>query len=87
MVHLSTASQLPQPPLVPLANIAHHARKEGKRGVLNLFLGLTVALGCLFLFFQSFREHWLIFVLWTIFGQLVYFLYGYRHSKLNKKNA
>ena len=32
--------------------IAHHALKEGKRGVLNLFLGLTVALGCLFLFFQ-----------------------------------
>ena len=33
--------------------IAHHALKEGKRGVLNLFLGLTVALGCLFLFFQA----------------------------------
>ena len=33
--------------------IAHHALKEGKRGILNLFLGLTVALGCLFLFFQA----------------------------------
>ena len=33
--------------------IAHHALKAGKRGVLNLFLGLTVALGCLFLFFQA----------------------------------
>jgi len=39
---------------------------------------------CLFLFFQSFKEHWLIFVLWTIVGQLIYFLYGYRNSKLNK---
>ncbi|MDO5505088.1 MAG: cytochrome c oxidase subunit 3 [Pseudoxanthomonas suwonensis] len=32
--------------------IAHHALKAGKRGVLLTFLGLTVALGCLFLFFQ-----------------------------------
>ena len=41
-------------------------------------------IACLFLFFQSFKEHWLIFVLWTIVGQLIYFLYGYRNSKLNK---
>ena len=32
--------------------IAHHALKAGKRGTLNLFLGLTVLLGCLFLYFQ-----------------------------------
>ena len=32
--------------------IAHHALKAGKRGVLLTFLGLTVLLGCLFLFFQ-----------------------------------
>ena len=32
--------------------IAHHALKEGKRGALLLFLGATVLLGCLFLFFQ-----------------------------------
>ncbi|TYT24991.1 amino acid permease [Luteimonas viscosa] len=38
---------------------------------------------CLFLFFQSFMEHWLIFVLWTILGQVIYFTYGYRNSKLN----
>ena len=33
--------------------IAHHALKEGKRGILLLFLGLTVALGCLFLYYQA----------------------------------
>ena len=33
--------------------IAHHALKENKRGILLLFLGLTVALGCLFLFYQA----------------------------------
>jgi APA family basic amino acid/polyamine antiporter len=38
---------------------------------------------CLFLFFQSFAEHWKVFVLWTIAGQLIYFAYGYRKSRLN----
>ena len=33
--------------------IAHHALKEAKRGALMLFLGLTVLLGCLFLYFLS----------------------------------
>ncbi len=33
--------------------IAHHALKEGKRGVLLLSLGVTVLLGCLFLFYQA----------------------------------
>ncbi|MDE2407518.1 MAG: cytochrome c oxidase subunit 3 [Xanthomonadaceae bacterium] len=33
--------------------IAHHALKEAKRGALLLFLGLTVLLGCLFLYFQA----------------------------------
>lgn len=33
--------------------IAHHALKAGNRGVLNTFLGLTILLGCIFLFFQA----------------------------------
>ena len=33
--------------------IAHHALKEGKRGILLLFLGLTVLLGSVFLFYQA----------------------------------
>ncbi len=41
-------------------------------------------LACLFLFLQSFMEHWLIFVLWTVLGQLIYFGYGIRKSKLNR---
>ena len=39
---------------------------------------------CLFLFMQSFLEHWLIFVLWTLLGQVIYFGYGYRNSRLNR---
>ncbi|TWG90523.1 cytochrome c oxidase subunit 3 [Luteimonas sp. J16] len=33
--------------------IAHHALKAGNRGQLLLWLGATVALGCVFLFFQA----------------------------------
>jgi len=33
--------------------IAHHALKEGKRGVLNLFLALTFLLGFVFVYMQS----------------------------------
>ena len=43
------------------------------------------AIACLFLFFQSFVEHWQVFVGWTLLGQVIYFAYGYRNSKLRKK--
>ncbi len=43
------------------------------------------AIACLFLFFQSFVEHWQVFIGWTLLGQVIYFAYGYRHSKLRKK--
>lgn len=43
------------------------------------------ALACLYLFWQPFVEHWPIFVGWTVFGLLIYFSYGYRHSKLRQK--
>ncbi|MCE7032843.1 amino acid permease [Lysobacter sp. GX 14042] len=37
---------------------------------------------CLYLFWQPFVEHWMIFVGWTLFGLVIYFGYGYRHSRL-----
>ena len=52
------------------------------------FFWLVCPLGvvaCLFLFLQSFMEHWLIFVLWTLLGQVIYFGYGYRNSKLARR--
>ena len=39
---------------------------------------------CLYLFKQPFVEHWRIFVGWTVLGLVVYFGYGYRHSKLRR---
>ncbi len=44
-------------------------------------------LACMFLFFQSFVEHWHLFVAWTILGMCIYFFYGRHHSKLNKATS
>jgi len=42
------------------------------------------ALACLILFAMAFREHWHLFVGWTVLGLLIYFFYGMRNSKLAK---
>ena len=45
------------------------------------------AIACLALFLQSFVEHWRWMVAWIVIGQIIYFAYGYSHSKLRKQNA
>jgi basic amino acid/polyamine antiporter, APA family len=45
------------------------------------------ALACMALFLQSFVEHWRWMVTWIVLGQIIYFAYGYSHSKLRKKSA
>jgi APA family basic amino acid/polyamine antiporter len=45
------------------------------------------ALACMYLFMQSFVEHWRWMVTWIVLGQIIYFGYGYSHSKLRKKSA
>lgn len=40
---------------------------------------------CLYLFAQPFREHWGLFLGWTVLGLLIYAGYGYKHSKLRKR--
>ncbi|ULT28977.1 hypothetical protein KUH03_24570 [Sphingobacterium sp. E70] len=32
-------------------------------------------------------SNWIIFVIWLVLGLGVYFMYGYKHSKLNKSAA
>ncbi|WP_316930720.1 amino acid permease C-terminal domain-containing protein [Sphingobacterium sp. IITKGP-BTPF85] len=31
-------------------------------------------------------SNWIIFIIWLIGGLVIYFLYGYKHSKLNKES-
>jgi APA family basic amino acid/polyamine antiporter len=45
------------------------------------------ALCCLYLFWQAFEEHWRLMMGWIVLGQLIYFGYGYAHSKLRGKTA
>lgn len=42
-------------------------------------------LACLYLFFPPFMAHWDVFLSWTALGLLIYFGYGYRHSKLRRR--
>jgi APA family basic amino acid/polyamine antiporter len=43
------------------------------------------AVACLYLFWQPFSEHWRLMVGWTAIGMVIYFAYGYRHSKLRRR--
>ena len=40
---------------------------------------------CLYLFWQPFEDHWHLLLSWIAIGVLIYFLYGYRHSKLRQQ--
>jgi basic amino acid/polyamine antiporter, APA family len=45
-------------------------------------LGLT---SCLYMMAQIDLQNWIGFVIWLIIGLIIYFLYGRKHSHLNKK--
>lgn len=47
-------------------------------------ISILGALACIYLFWQAFEEHWRLMVGWIVIGQLIYFGYGYAHSKLRK---
>ena len=63
-----TRPEIPRPFRVPLA-------------IIVCPLGV---LACLYLFVQPFMEHWRLFVGWTALGLLIYFSYGFWHSKLRR---
>lgn len=64
-----TRPEIPRPFRVPLA-------------IVVCPLGV---LACLYLFVQPFMEHWKLFVGWTLLGLVIYFVYGFRHSKLRQQ--
>jgi APA family basic amino acid/polyamine antiporter len=51
------------------------------------FVSVFGSVICLYLFWQSFRANWPLMLGWTTIGMLIYFFYGYAHSKLRKQNA
>lgn len=40
---------------------------------------------CLYLFWQPFVENWRVMTAWTVIGFMIYFGYGYRHSRLRAR--
>lgn len=70
--------------------VLRRTRPELKRAFRVPFAVIVCPLGalaCMYLFMQSFVEHWRWMVTWIVLGQLIYFGYGYSHSKLRKKSA
>jgi cytochrome c oxidase subunit III len=62
--------------------IAHHALKAGKRGVLNIFLGLTILLGFLFVYLQAQEyieayQHYNLKLTSGIYGSTFFMLTGF----------
>ncbi|MNN56957.1 putative amino acid permease YhdG [compost metagenome] len=49
------------------------------------FVPLLSAAACGYLMYNLGRETWIGFILWLMLGLLIYWLYGYKHSKLNQK--
>lgn len=66
-----TRPELPRPFRVPLA-------------IVICPLGV---LACLYLFWQPFKDHWQVMLGWTLIGFAIYFVYGYRNSKLRRARA
>ena len=61
-----TRPELPRPFRVPVAWVV-------------CLLGAAL---CLALFVLAFREHWKVFIGWTVIGLFIYFFYGIRNSRL-----
>ena len=62
--------------------IAHHAIKEGNRAVLNIFLGLTILLGFLFVYLQAHEymeayQHYNLKLTSGIYGSTFFMLTGF----------
>ncbi|MDO4728116.1 MAG: amino acid permease [Bacteroidota bacterium] len=51
------------------------------------FIPLAGMLSCFYMMAQMGLNNWIMFLIWLSIGLLIYFLYGYRHSKLRKKEV
>ncbi|MEO7934851.1 MAG: amino acid permease [Dokdonella sp.] len=50
------------------------------------FIALAGVASCLVLLSTMTVHNWMLMVVWTLFGFAIYFLYGFRHSKLAREN-
>ncbi|GKU83243.1 amino acid permease [Niallia sp. NCCP-28] len=60
--------------------------KRGFKTPLVPFVPALAIIFCFYLMLQLSTFTWQGFGVWLVIGLVIYFLYGYRHSKLNQKN-
>lgn len=64
---------------------SHPDLKRGFRVPWVPFIPLLSAAACGYLMYNLSRETWIGFLIWLAAGLVVYWLYGYKHSNLNRK--
>ena len=70
--------------------ILRYTQPQMSRGFVcpNLaFVAFVAIYSCCFLLAELLLENWKYFLLWNIFGIVIYVFYGYRHSVINNTNT
>ena len=70
--------------------ILRYTQPQMSRGFVcpNLaFVAFVAISSCCFLLAELLLENWKYFLLWNIFGIVIYAFYGYRHSVINNTNT
>jgi APA family basic amino acid/polyamine antiporter len=69
---------------VPILRRNRPDLKRSFRVPFNPVLPIVAALFCVYLALNLSLETWLRFLVWMVLGFAIYFLYGYRHSRVGK---
>jgi basic amino acid/polyamine antiporter, APA family len=88
MVNIGTLSAFALVSLaVPILRKRRPDLERSFRVPLSPFLPVLAALVCVYLMLNLSLETWLRFLVWMILGFVIYFVYGYRHSRVGAGEA
>jgi basic amino acid/polyamine antiporter, APA family len=88
MVNIGTLSAFALVSLaVPILRRRRPDLERSFRVPLSPFLPVLAALVCVYLMLNLSLETWLRFLVWMVLGFVIYFVYGYRHSRVGAGEA
>jgi APA family basic amino acid/polyamine antiporter len=88
MVNIGTLSAFALVSLaVPILRTRRPDLERSFRVPLSPFLPVLAVLVCVYLMLNLSLETWLRFLVWMILGFVIYFVYGYRHSRVGAGQA